>query len=388
MNLRLRKKVGRYFQLDGPSKHAAHLIDPRTGLYVEEHFQERLNFEKRRVDRSGAKILIGHVNLEGVEVGQHRTEVMGSIASALIANTRETDIKGWVRTGPTIGIIFGELPDENRAALHERLSTAFQRYLNSETIDKINIRYYVYPSALLDHLGNGAASWTKAEDDASARQVPGNPQEIMKKAVDVIGSACGLLLLGPVLVAISLAIKLTSPGPVIFRQERVGLNGERFVFLKFRTMHQNNDSRIHERYIDNLIRQGMEEKAKGNGEDSEKVFKITNDKRVTRLGSFLRGTSLDELPQLINVLRGEMSLVGPRPAIPYEVEKYAPWHRRRMLEVKPGITGLWQVKGRSRTTFNEMVRLDLAYIRNRSLWLDVKILLLTPWAVITGEGAY
>jgi lipopolysaccharide/colanic/teichoic acid biosynthesis glycosyltransferase len=125
--------------------------------------------------------------------------------------------------------------------------------------------------------------------------------------------------------------------------------------------------------------------AKGNGHG---IYKLTKDPRVTRVGAFLRKTSLDELPQLINVLRGEMSLVGPRPAIPYEVEAYQTWHRRRVLEAKPGITGLWQVGGRSRVGFDEMVRLDVRYAAKRSFWLDMKILLLTPRAVIMGEGAY
>ena len=121
---------------------------------------------------------------------------------------------------------------------------------------------------------------------------------------------------------------------------------------------------------------------------SEAVYKLTSDPRVTPLGRFLRKTSLDELPQFVNVLRGDMSLVGPRPPIPYEFACYAPWHRRRLLEVAPGITGLWQVTGRSRTTFDDMVRLDLAYVRRQSLWLDLKILLKTPLAVVSGGGAY
>lgn len=118
------------------------------------------------------------------------------------------------------------------------------------------------------------------------------------------------------------------------------------------------------------------------------VYKLTHDTRVTSLGRILRKTSLDELPQFWNVLRGEMSLVGPRPPLPYEFEKYAPWHRRRVLEAKPGMTGLWQVSGRSRTSFNEMVRLDLRYARHKSFWLDLKILLRTPQAVLSGKGAY
>jgi lipopolysaccharide/colanic/teichoic acid biosynthesis glycosyltransferase len=150
-------------------------------------------------------------------------------------------------------------------------------------------------------------------------------------------------------------------------------------------MHMNNDSSEHEEYVRQLIA-GQEEMKSANGNGGG-VFKLTNDSRITPVGRFLRRSSLDELPQLINVLRGEMSLVGPRPPVPYEVEAYATWHRRRVLEAKPGITGLWQVHGRSRVEFDEMVRMDLRYARDCSPLLDLKILLQTPKAVVSGDGA-
>jgi lipopolysaccharide/colanic/teichoic acid biosynthesis glycosyltransferase len=150
-------------------------------------------------------------------------------------------------------------------------------------------------------------------------------------------------------------------------------------------MYVNNDPEVHRRYVQTLIRP-QERRSVSAGPSS--VYKMTNDPRVTPLGRFLRKTSLDELPQFINVLKGDMSLVGPRPPIPYEFENYDTWHRRRVLEAKPGITGLWQVMGRSRTTFDEMVRLDLQYIRDQSFWLDLKILVKTPVAVLSGSGAH
>jgi lipopolysaccharide/colanic/teichoic acid biosynthesis glycosyltransferase len=205
-----------------------------------------------------------------------------------------------------------------------------------------------------------------------------------KRALDVIASGIGLLVLAPVFLAVALAIKLSSKGPVFFHQERVGQYGTPFVFLKFRSMYLNNDNKVHQDYVTKLIAG----KAEGQNADGIPVFKLTRDPRITPVGSFLRRTSLDELPQLYNVLKGDMSLVGPRPAIPYEVDAYQLWHRRRVLEAKPGITGLWQVSGRSRVGFDEMVRLDLRYAMTRSFWLDLKILLLTPKAVISGEGAY
>jgi lipopolysaccharide/colanic/teichoic acid biosynthesis glycosyltransferase len=206
----------------------------------------------------------------------------------------------------------------------------------------------------------------------------------MKRVIDVLGAALGLILCSPIFVVVAVATKLTSKGPVFFRQERIGKHGKTFVFLKFRSMYENNDPSAHREYVHQLIAgRAVPEPVNGNG-----VYKITNDVRVTWLGKLLRRSSLDELPQLINVLRGEMSLVGPRPPIPYEVERYDIWHRCRLLEAKPGITGLWQVNGRSRVNFDDMVRLDIRYARTWSLWLDLKILLRTPHAVLIGEGAY
>jgi lipopolysaccharide/colanic/teichoic acid biosynthesis glycosyltransferase len=162
----------------------------------------------------------------------------------------------------------------------------------------------------------------------------------------------------------------------------VGHYGKVFTFLKFRSMHINNDTSVHREYVANLIA-GRAVRLPSNG-DGDGVYKLTNDKRITRVGKFLRRSSLDELPQFLNVLKGDMSLVGPRPAIPYEVASYQTWHRRRILEVKPGITGLWQVNGRNRIKFDEMVRLDLQYAKGWSPWLDIKILLRTPRAVFRG----
>lgn len=195
-----------------------------------------------------------------------------------------------------------------------------------------------------------------------------------------------LILCMPLFSIIAFAVKASSKGPVFFRQQRVGQYGKHFTFLKFRSMHVNNDHSVHREYITKFI--ASEANKQPSGAKGAGVFKLTNDTRVTRVGRFLRRTSLDELPQFLNVLRGEMSLVGPRPPIPYELAAYQTWHRRRLLEVKPGITGLWQVTGRSRVDFDEMVRLDLRYATSWSPSLDFTILMRTPLAVIKGEGAH
>lgn len=206
---------------------------------------------------------------------------------------------------------------------------------------------------------------------------------ILKRVIDILGSVVGLGLLSPIFIVIALAIKLDSPGEIIFRQKRIGKNGEEFTFYKFRSMYKDVDDKLHKEYMARLINSDLDSELTGKGG----CFKIEDDPRVTKIGRFLRKTSLDELPQFYNVLKGDMSLVGPRPAIPYEVEMYDAWHKRR-LSVIPGVTGLWQVSGRSAKDFREMVELDLKYIDNWSIWLDVKIILKTFFVVLNKQGAW
>jgi lipopolysaccharide/colanic/teichoic acid biosynthesis glycosyltransferase len=206
---------------------------------------------------------------------------------------------------------------------------------------------------------------------------------VSKRLLDIVASTACLVAFSPVFVIVAALVKLTSAGPVFFRQQRLGEAGRPFLMLKFRTMHVNADHKIHQQYVEKFI-----ETSATSGKGTNVVFKIVNDPRVTPVGHFLRRLSLDEFPQFWNVLIGEMSLVGPRPPLPYEVARYKGWHWRRVVEAKPGITGLWQVEGRSRTTFDEMVRMDLRYVKKCSLWTDLKILLATPRAVISGKGAH
>lgn len=199
-----------------------------------------------------------------------------------------------------------------------------------------------------------------------------------KRTLDIIGSILGLILFSPLMLLISLLIKIVSPGPILFKQERVGFGGESFHFLKFRTMKVNADTTKHQQYYAQLIN-GVSNEVK-----SEMVMTKLDDSNteIIPFGKILRITYLDELPQLVNVLLGEMSLVGPRPPIPYEVKKYLRWHNGRFDSV-PGMTGLWQVSGKNLLTFSEMVRLDIRYSRQLSFWLDIKILFMTPVAIIS-----
>ena len=197
-----------------------------------------------------------------------------------------------------------------------------------------------------------------------------------KRALDIAVAAFLLALLVPLFAIVAVAIALDSPGPVFYRAERVGLLGRRFRVVKFRSMRAGADCAAHAQFITGLMR----------GEQTCAVYKVPNDKRVTRVGAFIRRTSIDELPQLWNVLRGDMSLVGPRPGVPYAADAYEPWMRKR-LRAKPGITGLWQVSGRSRLSLIDMYRLDATYADTASLAVDLRILVHTIPAVLRAEGA-
>jgi exopolysaccharide biosynthesis polyprenyl glycosylphosphotransferase len=200
---------------------------------------------------------------------------------------------------------------------------------------------------------------------------------VEKRFIDIVGSSVGLMLLLPWFLVIGILIKFSSPGPVLFRQARVGKNGKTFTFYKFRSMKVGNDDSVHRVYIRKLMKD----------EVTGSVKKITDDPRVTRIGRFIRRTSMDELPQLFNVFKGDMSLVGPRPCLPFEWEMYEPWHRGRLSAI-PGCTGIWQVSGRSSVSFNEMVLMDLFYIDNASLWLDFQLILRTIPILLFSKGGY
>jgi len=204
---------------------------------------------------------------------------------------------------------------------------------------------------------------------------------LAKRMLDLVSATLLLLLLAPFMLAIAILIKLTSSGPAILIQERVGRGGKIFAFYKFRSMYDNPDRSADIKFAREYINGKHLATTTWNG-----VFKPANDKRVTPIGRFLRKTSLDELPQLFNVVKGDMSLVGPRPSMPYEVDVYKPWHFRR-LEVLPGITGLAQIEGRSSLTFRDIVKIDIEYIGQRSLMVDLKILFKTIPVVLSGHGA-
>jgi lipopolysaccharide/colanic/teichoic acid biosynthesis glycosyltransferase len=310
------------------------------------------------------------------------------ITQTLCEITRETDLIGWYVKDHLLGVIATEIGKASSKEVRERISAkfraAFLKVLGQRKASQITVTFHFFPEEPEDgNLDNSPKN--VLYPDLSRKKASRKLALGCKRALDIAGSAFALLLLAPLFGLIALVIKLTSEGPVLFSQERLGVKGKKFKFLKFRSMKKDCDCLIHQEYVSKFIAGQV---AGQNRNGATTTFKIQGDPRVTRVGNILRKTSLDELPQFWNVLRGEMSLVGPRPPLEYEFKAYGVWHRRRVLETKPGITGLWQVEGRSRTHFDDMVRLDLKYARAWSIWLDVKILLRTPAAVISGNGAH
>jgi lipopolysaccharide/colanic/teichoic acid biosynthesis glycosyltransferase len=355
-------------------------------VLVEEGFRRRIAIERKRTERSREPFLLMLLEAGATQNGDGLDKTLDGIVSAMQSSTRETDVVGWYKDRNTVGVIFTGLvvSDKNSvlSTILGRVSTALQQEVTLERFNQITFSFHFFPDDW-DGEGSGRPSDPILYPDLF---IPSSDQRALlrvKRVMDIAGSLLMLIVCLPVFAGIALAVRLTSKGPILFRQDRIGQYGRRFTFLKFRSMRVNNDESVHKEYVKQLIA-GVAERVPTNNGDG--VFKLAGDKRITPIGKFLRKTSLDELPQFINVLRGDMSLVGPRPPLPYELAAYQTWHRRRVLQVKPGITGLWQVTGRSRVRFDDMVRLDLRYAISWSPWLDFKILLRTPGAVI--KGAY
>jgi lipopolysaccharide/colanic/teichoic acid biosynthesis glycosyltransferase len=351
----------------------------------EESFKRMIAIERKRTERSREPFLLMLVEAGRAHGTEKSSKALDKIVSAMLSSTRETDVVGWYKGQTTVGVMFTGLTVKDKSAvlstILNRVSAALRDELPSDQFSQISLSFHFFPDEW-DHENSGRPSNPVLYPDLISATSSQHSLLVIKRAMDIVGSAVLVILCAPLLLIIALAVKLSSRGPVLFRQDRVGQYGRRFTFLKFRSMRADNDPSVHKEYVTKLIAgeaERMPSRAAGEG-----VYKLAQDTRITRIGRFLRKTSLDELPQLLNVLRGDMSLVGPRPPIPYELAAYQTWHRRRLLEVKPGITGLWQVTGRSRVKFDDMVRLDLRYAMSWSPWLDVKILARTPGAVIKG----
>lgn len=351
-------------------------------------FQETVARERRRTDRSKRPFLLLLLDLGNQISSEPGGKTVHEMVSALTLSIRETDIVGWYWENTIIGVIFTEVAaDEGQSSLSTmiaRVSEILQGTLDLQQFSQIGMSFHVYPESSnkssKSSLGN-----TALYPDLLRRKPHQIHRRAAKRMMDIVGSCGAILLLSPVFAITALLVKLSSKGPIIYRQRRLGQFGKPFECLKFRSMRVDSDPNIHREFMKNVIAGNHD----GLTPNSDKpVYKMTNDHRITPIGRFLRRSSLDELPQFFNVLKGEMSLVGPRPPLMYEYQEYQLWHRRRVLEAQPGITGLWQVQGRSRISFENMVRLDLRYVRTWSLWLDIWILLKTPKAVLLGNDAF
>ncbi len=355
------------------------------GVLPKAYFLNYLRLEKKRANRSKEPLSIALFHLDagtGKSANKKNKKddrEVREFLAYLNKITRETDIKGRLDED-VIGVL---LPGTGKVGVNSFVEKILRG--NGHCLGSITTG--TYPDHLFQELlnedGEGKPDFFPLDLDENHRI--SQFQQFLKRGIDITGSLFGLILLSLVMLTITVAIKVNSPGPAIFRQIRLGMKGMRFPFYKFRSMYANTNDQIHREYVANLIEGNLEKINQGDGKTP--FFKMKSDSRVTRVGKILRKLSLDEVPQLFNVLKGEMSLVGPRPPIPYELQRYEPWHLRRILEMKPGITGLWQVSGRSTTTFDEMVRLDLRYVKNWSLLLDLKILAKTVREVIHPRGA-
>jgi lipopolysaccharide/colanic/teichoic acid biosynthesis glycosyltransferase len=354
----------------------ARLQLPLDDVLPKHEFLKQLEREKRRTDRSKASLSMVLFRFDSRK-GDPLDDV-DTLLRVLCKVKRETDIVGYL-SDELIAVLLPETDKQGTLVLTQkvvahsgdaRFSAAAATYPD-RVFDDLKAEHQATPEPNPFFLGSSA--------NASEGSYP------FKRTLDIIGAIAGLVVLAPLMLVIAMAIGATSPGPVILKQIRLGKRGVPFNLYKFRSMHCNSEDHVHREYVARLI--AGDHESINQGEATKPLYKMKNDPRVTRVGRVIRKTSMDELPQLLNILKGEMSLVGPRPPLPYEAEKYQSWHLRRVLEAKPGLTGLWQVNGRSKTSFDDMVRMDLRYTRTSSLALDLKILIKTVKIVVRGDGA-
>jgi exopolysaccharide biosynthesis polyprenyl glycosylphosphotransferase len=348
-----------------------------TGEFYDFYFLKQLHLETLRAQRSKSTLSIILLTLDKEENLESLN--MNEILSVIRKKTRDTDISGFINH-KTICVLLPDTDESGAKEICAKLANKIPQFTITsssypdhifESLTKNGcVQPDAFPFEIWDPMESKGASWFKS---------------FLKRGMDIVGSIIGILVFMPVMLITALIIKVTSPGPVIFSQTRLGKHGAPFTFYKFRSMHVNMDNQLHRDYVHDFIK-GRHEKI-NQGDAETPIYKIKSDPRITKVGKFIRKTSIDELPQFFNVLKGDMSLVGPRPPLPYEAENYQAWHLRRILDMKPGITGLWQVEGRSKTQWDDTVRLDIRYIKTWSLLLDLKILLRTFKEVLKCRGA-
>jgi len=363
-----------------------------------------LELEKQRLQRVSGPVYFVYFDIDKISNNLKNT-TYEKVLSSFMSNVRESD--RLFKSNRQIKLVLTNSSKDGAYSASKRLTTVIHKTLNGKSFfnddpkwieiqaptwnDKTKLSPAMDGSEIKNDLRNPISLEKKPDIEQGETLGNGRVSQNgntfglrIKRLVDITGALIAIIGLLPFMILIAIAIKISSRGPILFIQKRVGFRGKLFWFYKFRSMFENADDAIHREYITKLIR-GTVRKSNSIRRNTP-LYKLEKDRRITKVGKILRNWSLDELPQLFNVIKGDMSLVGPRPAIPYEVERYDAWYLHR-LETLPGLTGLWQIKGRSRTTFIEMVRFDIQYIRNWSLWLDFKIILHTFKAVASREGA-
>ena len=338
----------------------------RKCTYSRKHFNELLKQERLRSDRSNHTFTLLLFNI-GIQ--KKNTPLIRNLSEILASRVRFSDDVGFF-DDQKIAVLLPDTSTQGARMLADKLSKEIGIYVPS-----LQYEMYTYPPCTY--------YWDKVQvvsllspEEIHVKVSDGYSMPFWKRAMDIFVSFTGLFLLAPLFILIAIVIKIVSPGPVFFSQKRVGHRGKIFNVFKFRTMKVNSSAHIHHHYLKGLINEDSE------GDKPMEKLDMDDDPRIIPFGKFIRVSSLDELPQLINVLRGEMSLVGPRPCIPYETDEYLLWHSRR-FDITPGISGLWQVSGKNKLTFKEMIRLDIKYAAKRSFCLDIQILLKTLFVVLS-----
>lgn len=347
----------------------------------QQSFAKCIERERARVDRNEHPFSLITYEVDRSEINlPHNRKLLKLLPQRM----RITDAAGWIDT-QHVGVLLYSTNEQNA----RNFARQVEEIIRAEDLSSPHYHIYTYPSSNEGPPSGGRRKGRPDQVDdrlASQEKYPLSGCDIIltanykmpkwKRLMDIVGAAIGLVILSPLFLLIGAFIKIVSPGPVFFEQERIGLGGRPFSFWKFRTMKVDVDTTAHQQLLHDLIRDG------GRDDSGKPMTKLDHDPQIIPCGKILRKSCIDELPQLFNVLLGDMSLIGPRPPIPYEVDVYDCWHTAR-LGVIPGMTGLWQVSGKNRLTFKEMVRLDIRYNRKSSLWLDLKILFLTPKAIVS-----
>lgn len=342
------------------------LMETSQKLYSIDEFNLIIMRERFRSDRNNQKF-----SLVTFDIGSNKdTSLISHLFEIITSRVRISDEIGWFDER-RIAILLPdtELKDAQRIAHSLCKNSKVSAPTPGWCVPACTV--YMYPSLKwID--GESYTEPSCPQVNVHEKIAVGHRMPFWKRSMDIIGSAIGLLILSPLLLFVAVMIKLVSHGPIFFAQERIGKSRRIFKLLKFRSMKVDNDVAVHREYLKELIN--------GDGNGDKPMVKMESDDRIFPFGRFIRKTCLDELPQLINVFKGDMSLVGPRPCIPYEAEDYLRWHARR-FDITPGMTGLWQVSGKNRTTFKEMIRLDIKYAVELTFWLDIMILFKTPFVV-------